>query len=139
MIWDKEYQEGKADQIAKDLIKLIPDYRIFLFSGDLGAGKTTTIKEMSRLLGVNHEMGSPSFGLVNEYDAEGVTIYHFDLYRLKSSGEALDIGLQDYLDSGAVCLIEWPEIANEIFDGYETVRVRIEAKSEMNRRIFVTT
>lgn len=83
---------------------------ILLLEAPMGAGKTTLIKALCSELGVMQAVSSPTFSLVNSYqDSEGKTLYHFDLYRLNSLEEALDIGIEEYLDSGARCMIEWPE------------------------------
>ena len=83
---------------------------ILLLEAPMGAGKTTLIKALCSELGVMQAVSSPTFSLVNSYqDSEGKTLYHFDLFRLNSLEEALDIGIEEYLDSGARCMIEWPE------------------------------
>ena len=95
---------------AAEFIKMIGDRRVFLFDGEMGAGKTTFIAEVCRLLGANDDFGSPTFSLVNEYaDSSGNPIYHFDLYRIDSPQEAFDMGAEDYLYSGHLCLVEWPD------------------------------
>lgn len=82
---------------------------VILFEGPMGAGKTTLIKELCRQLGVQENVSSPTFALVNEYEnAVGNLIYHFDFYRIADEREALDIGTLEYFDSGRLCLIEWP-------------------------------
>jgi tRNA threonylcarbamoyladenosine biosynthesis protein TsaE len=105
-------------QIAKEIVKIssqIPS--IWLFRGQMGTGKTTLIKEICKQMGVEHSVQSPTFSLVNEYQTKNATrIFHFDLYRLKNTQEALAIGIEDYLDSGNICLIEWPEQAEELWD-----------------------
>ena len=84
--------------------------RILLFYGPMGAGKTTLIKEIARQLGVNDVTSSPTFSLVNEYLSDtGDTLYHFDFYRIENEEEAYDMGVEEYLDSGCWCLVEWPE------------------------------
>ncbi len=88
-----------------------------LLSGTMGAGKTTFIKEICRFLGVEDPVSSPTFSLVNEYiGGEGRPIYHFDLFRIKSIEEIQYIGFTEYLDSGALCLIEWPEIIKPLLE-----------------------
>ena len=105
----------KIAQEIKELSSKIPS--IWLFRGQMGAGKTTLIKEICKELGVKHTVQSPTFSLVNEYHTENdQIIYHFDLYRLKNVQEALSIGIEDYLDSGNICLVEWPEQAEELWD-----------------------
>ncbi len=111
--------------IAKSFLTDFSSSRIFAFHGDLGAGKTTFIKAICSELGVKDAMSSPSFSLVNEYrDKNGNSIYHFDLYRLKSPEEAFEIGMEEYLYSGNYCFIEWPERAEEILPE-ETIHIRI--------------
>lgn len=98
------------EQVANQLLKHAAQRRIWLFYGDMGSGKTTLIKTIARHLGVNETMSSPTFSLVNEYTTDqGGAIYHIDLYRLKNEEELADIGLEEYMDSGAYCFIEWPD------------------------------
>jgi len=92
------------------LLKMAGDIQVLAFYGDMGAGKTTLIKEICKSIGVQQEVTSPTFALVNEYKtANQNTIYHFDFYRLEEPVEALDIGFEDYLATGFKCMIEWPE------------------------------
>ena len=95
-------------QIA-DTVLSNSDYKTLLFYGEMGAGKTTLIKELAKKIGVKDSLSSPTFSIVNEYDLENDKLYHFDCYRLNSVDEALDIGIEEYLDSGHWNLIEWPE------------------------------
>lgn len=115
---------------AEKLFAEYPGARIFAFHGELGAGKTTFIKALCESFGVKDSMSSPSFSLVNEYhDAKNNSVYHFDLYRLKSPQEALDIGLEEYLYSGNYCFIEWPERAEDLLPE-ETVHVLIKVAGD---------
>ena len=101
-----------ADEVAAALLHTCSDHRVFTFRGDLGAGKTTLIKALCRELGVEENTSSPSFAIVNEYhDLNHEPVYHFDLYRLKDVSELQGIGLEEYLDSGHYCFVEWPELA----------------------------
>lgn len=111
------YTLADLELVAQELIPLALKHSpIWLFRGQMGAGKTTLVKELTRQLGVVGHVQSPTFALVNEYARPNDTeIYHFDLYRLKNAQEALDIGIEDYLDSGNICLIEWPEQAEELW------------------------
>jgi len=94
---------------ASVLLEAIAQELIILFEGPMGAGKTTLIKELCRQLGVQENVSSPTFALVNEYEStEGDLIYHFDFYRIADEREALEIGALEYFDSGRLCLIEWP-------------------------------
>jgi len=93
------------------------DATVYAFRGEMGAGKTTFIAQLCRALGVEDDVAnSPSFSIINEYRSEETAelIYHFDLYRLESLEEAFDIGVEDYFESGAICLIEWPERVADI-------------------------
>jgi tRNA threonylcarbamoyladenosine biosynthesis protein TsaE len=100
------------NHVAHDIIEHLTDSKIVLFYGKMGAGKTTLIKEICKQLGVTDTMSSPTFSVVNEYRAGGdKIIYHFDLYRIKNTEECLDLGMEEYLDSGNYCFIEWPEVA----------------------------
>ncbi len=99
-------------QAAQEFASLMGDETVYAFYGEMGAGKTTFIRELCRALGVEEDLAnSPSFSIINEYrsDTTAELIYHFDLYRLESVDEALEIGVEDYFDSGALCLLEWPE------------------------------
>ncbi|MCC8176722.1 MAG: tRNA (adenosine(37)-N6)-threonylcarbamoyltransferase complex ATPase subunit type 1 TsaE [Bacteroidales bacterium] len=114
-------------QAAREFVNLMGDATVFAFYGEMGAGKTTFINALSEALGVDSEQtSSPSFAIVNEYrsDTTAELIYHFDLYRLESLEEALDMGIEDYFDSGALCLMEWPERIEALLPD-DTVRVTI--------------
>ena len=94
---------------AGEVLDFAKGENILLFQGEMAAGKTTLIKEICRQAGVTEPVSSPTYALVNEYQTSlGSTIYHFDFYRIQAEAEALDIGLTEYLDSGCLCLIEWP-------------------------------
>ncbi|QQX76115.1 MULTISPECIES: tRNA (adenosine(37)-N6)-threonylcarbamoyltransferase complex ATPase subunit type 1 TsaE [Aequorivita] len=102
------YIQNDIGEIAEQLLKNSAS-NVFLFYGDMGVGKTTLIKELVKQLGVIETSSSPSFSIVNEYETPKGAIYHFDFYRIKDIAEAFDIGLEDYLYSGAYIFIEWPE------------------------------
>jgi tRNA threonylcarbamoyladenosine biosynthesis protein TsaE len=123
------------DDIANYVLE--KETKIVLFVGDLGAGKTTLIKKLCDKLGVKDEMSSPTFSIVNEYQAEAGLVYHFDLYRIEKSSELYDLGFEDYLDSDQYCFIEWPEIAENILRDYDKLVVKIELKEDQSRLIFV--
>jgi tRNA threonylcarbamoyladenosine biosynthesis protein TsaE len=111
---------------AAEILRFAGDKRIFLFNGDMGAGKTTLIKSVCETLGVNDPVTSPTFSIVNEYKGKEGPVYHFDFYRLKSENEALDMGYEEYFYSGNYCFIEWPEkIPNLIPDSYANVQILV--------------
>lgn len=125
---------------AGEFLSLMGDETVYAFRGEMGAGKTTFISALSQALGVDaDEANSPSFAIVNEYrsDTTAELIYHFDLYRLDNLEEVMDIGFEDYLDSGALCLIEWPEIVADILPD-DTVWVDIRSNDDGSRDITVT-
>ena len=101
---------NELDQVARQLINSFSGQRIFAFYGKLGAGKTTLIQAICRVLGSEDYVTSPTFALVNEYKYAGMKpVYHFDFYRIKDLEEVFDIGYEEYFFSGNYCLIEWPE------------------------------
>ncbi|NPD46481.1 MULTISPECIES: tRNA (adenosine(37)-N6)-threonylcarbamoyltransferase complex ATPase subunit type 1 TsaE [unclassified Lentimicrobium] len=104
--------EGPSDlsKIAQSLIKSLGEHKIVAFKGEMGAGKTTFIKAICEFLQVDGIVNSPTFSIINQYDTlKGDIVFHFDFYRLETYQEALDIGIYDYLESGNLCLMEWPE------------------------------
>ena len=118
---------------AQQFAAAMGDRTIFAFYGQMGSGKTTFIRALCEALGVTESVNSPTFAIVNEYlSGTGNPIYHFDFYRIKSLQEALDIGLEDYLYSGHLCLIEWPEYIEKLLPE-ETVRVAIEEQEDGSR------
>ena len=117
---------------AAMLLDAASEEPVILFEGPMGAGKTTLIKEFCRQMGVQENVSSPTFALVNEYEAEtGKLIYHFDFYRISDEREALNIGALEYFDSGNICLIEWPSlIPNLLPEHYLLVTLQTAADSE---------
>ncbi len=121
-------------------MELMGDATVYAFYGEMGAGKTTLISELCHALGVEEdEISSPTFSLINEYRSSTTAelIYHFDLYRLKNLEEAFDIGVEDYFDSGALCLLEWPERIQDILPD-DTVRVDVTVNADNSRDITIT-
>ena len=105
--------------------------KIFLFTGEVGSGKTTMIKSFSKKLSVINNTSSPTFNIINEYkDDNKKSIYHLDLYRLKSINDLVEIGFEEYINSGNYCFIEWPEIADSFFvDKYISINISINSKN----------
>lgn len=124
-------------ETAKKFIEQIGDNKVFAFNGKMGAGKTTFIKAICDVMGVQESVNSPTFSIVNEYEAaDGQLIYHFDCYRINKIQEALDFGAEEYLYSGNLCFIEWAEnIAPLLPDSL--VNVNIEEMENGKRKIMV--
>lgn len=129
----------KIDDAVQEFLALMGDETVYTFDGEMGAGKTTFINALCRALGVEDDpTGSPTFSIINEYrsDTTAELIYHFDLYRIESLDQAFDIGVEDYLDSGAICLIEWSDRVDDILPD-DTVRVKIDVMPDGSRRLLV--
>lgn len=122
---------GDYSKISRKIVELSVENKVVAFKGDLGAGKTTLIKNICNFLKVIDDVHSPTFSLVNEYKTDrGDRVCHFDFYRINDIEEAYDIGFEEYLDSGNLCLIEWPEKVEELLiDGY--LEVAFEIKDEL--------
>lgn len=112
--------------IASQLIAFAGTNHIFIFHGDMGAGKTTFIKALGEHLGIRDAITSPTFSIVNEYNGATGKVYHFDFYRLKNQDEALDMGYEEYFYSGNYCFIEWPEkIPDMLPPNYISVQIQV--------------
>lgn len=120
---------------AMEFLESKGDSSIIAFYGPMGAGKTTFITAVCNSLGVNDIVTSPTFTIVNEYrDGKDNPVYHFDFYRINRIAEALDIGLFEYFDSGNLCLMEWPEMIEDLLPE-DTLRVKIEVENETTRKL----
>ena len=125
------------DAAAAGFLEAVGENRLIAFYGNLGAGKTTFIKALCDRLGVDDNVCSPTFTIVNEYRAaDGDSVFHFDFYRIDSLREAQDLGLEEYFYSGCFCFMEWPEKIAELLPE-ETVEVHIEPLDESTRKISV--
>ena len=104
--------------VAADVISKIDNEKktVLALKGDLGAGKTTFVKVLMKELGSEELVNSPTFSIINEYVSDRGTVYHMDLYRLNSIQELMDIGFEEYIASGSLCVIEWPEVARTIIE-----------------------
>lgn len=110
---------------ARQFIDQMGEHSVFAFYGGMGAGKTTFIKAVCKELGVAETVASPTFAIINEYKAgDGKPIYHFDFYRIHKLEEVFDFGYEDYLYSGHVCFIEWPELVEQVLPE-DTVKLSI--------------
>ena len=131
------YDLNEIDKISKIILDNIKHINIVLLKGDLGSGKTTLIKSILKKLGVNDEIKSPTFSIVNEYDHPSGPIYHFDLYRIEKIDELDVIGFEEYIDNCNICFIEWPEVGMEkIFGNY--MQINLGHIDDNKREILIT-
>lgn len=134
------YNIEELSEVADLLIEAAGNRTIIAFHADMGVGKTTLIAEIARRLGVKEDMAnSPSFAIVNEYETESdngtpAVLYHFDCYRLETVEEAMEIGVEEYLYSGSLCLIEWPDVIADLLPE-ETLHVYITEDPESSLRL----
>lgn len=122
------------DRAARQFLSEIGENRLVAFYAPMGAGKTTFTTAVCRVLGVEEDaVSSPTFSIVNEYKtSSGESVFHFDFYRIDNAAEALDIGFYDYVDSGNLCIFEWPENIGELIPE-ETLKVRISVGEDFSR------
>ena len=124
------------DRAAREFLEQIADNTLVAFFAPMGSGKTTFTTAICKVLGVTDPVGSPTFAIVNEYmRADGDYMYHFDFYRINKLSEALEIGFYDYMDSGCLCIMEWPENIEELLPE-ETLKVQIQVNPDQSRTIF---
>ena len=125
----------RIQEAAKEFVAQMGDNKVFAFYGKMGAGKTTFIKAICEELGVEDVVNSPTFAIVNEYtDGNREPIFHFDLYRIKKESEAYDIGFEEYVYSGHLCFMEWPELIEDLLPE-DTVKVSIEELEDGTRTV----
>ena len=129
---------NSIDTVAEQFVNNMGNRRIFAFYGKMGAGKTTFIRAVCHKLGVEEEVTSPSFAIVNEYrsDTLGESIFHFDFYRIKKIEEVYDLGYEDYFYGGGLNFIEWPELIEPLLPE-DTVKVEIAENSDGGRVVKV--
>ncbi|MBL7890136.1 MAG: tRNA (adenosine(37)-N6)-threonylcarbamoyltransferase complex ATPase subunit type 1 TsaE [Bacteroidia bacterium] len=121
---------SELQSAAQEFLKICSGKKIFAFTGNMGAGKTTFIKTICEEMGVLDTISSPTFSIVNEYrTSKGEKIFHFDFYRIKTESEAFDMGYEDYLYSNAYSFIEWPEKIESLIPA-EAVKVNIQVDKE---------
>lgn len=119
--------EDEIEAAARELLGALGERRHVALEGAMGSGKTTLTAAIGRVLGVADDVTSPTFSIINHYESpSGERVYHFDFYRIETSAQALDLGLEDYFDSGALCLMEWAGNVEELLPE-DTVVVHIEA------------
>ena len=123
----------ETEALGQRLAKCLPAGSVVALYGDLGAGKTAFVRGMARGLEIEESVTSPTFTIVNEYPGDP-PLFHFDMYRLKNAGELYDVGWEDYLDRGGICVTEWSENVEEALPE-DAVRVVIERLSDTDRRI----
>lgn len=131
-------EEGKRVSTL-DILQTTEPHRVYAFYGKMGAGKTTFIKQLCQEMGTDDVVNSPTFAIVNVYDVEHPQkgeVYHFDCYRLKNIREALDFGAEEYLYSGNYCLIEWPEMIDQILPE-DTISIHIDVLENGDRRLTI--
>ena len=129
------YTINQIQETAKAVVEAMQGGQLFAFYGQMGAGKTTLIKAICQELGVIEEVNSPTFAIVNEYmRADGDPMYHFDFYRINKLQEAVEIGLYDYLDSGCLCIMEWPENIEDLLPE-ETLKVYFTINPDQSRTL----
>lgn len=118
--------EKELDVAAKKILEFAGGNKIILFNAEMGAGKTTLIKALCKTLKSEDKFSSPTYSIVNEYNYPDGKIFHFDLYRLTSIEELMDIGFETYIDSNHYCFIEWPSLASELIDSnYITIDISV--------------
>ena len=125
------YTLDRIDEIAQQLIQAAGEEKVWIFKGEMGAGKTTLIKSLAKALQVDDQVSSPTFGIVNEYQTSpNGLIFHFDFYRLDDPMEALDIGIEEYFYSGNYCWLEWAEnIASFLPERFFLIELTIESET----------
>ena len=134
MLNEKADHLKELPEIARKLVEQFPEERVFAFYGKMGAGKTTFIQSVCRVLGSDDTVTSPTFALINEYNTKkNGSVFHFDFYRIKNLEEVFDLGYEDYLYSGSYCLIEWPELIEPLLPE-KVVRVKIEVEEDGSRK-----
>ena len=125
----------ELDMVAAEVIGSLNGRTVVAFDAPMGAGKTTLISRIARYLGSEDDTASPTFAIVNQYEGDR-TIYHFDMYRIDRIEEALDFGTEEYLSSGELCLVEWPEKIEALLPD-DTMVVKIEILSNTSRRFII--
>ncbi|MFM2376063.1 MAG: tRNA ((37)-N6)-threonylcarbamoyltransferase complex ATPase subunit type 1 TsaE [Bacteroidota bacterium] len=132
------YHPDEVKMVAESILDISGSHRIFAVHGPMGAGKTTLIKTLCELLGTGDVVKSPTFSIVNEYGSPHGSIYHFDFYRIESLEEVFDIGLEEYLESGCYCFMEWAEFIAPLIPE-DAIEIRILVSGPESRTIKIST
>jgi tRNA threonylcarbamoyladenosine biosynthesis protein TsaE len=135
--------ENELQGFCNEILPIISKFHLILLYGQMGAGKTRFVRALGQILGFAEEAGSPTFSIINEYHCQKNTwninrIYHMDLYRLKTVQEALDIGILEYLDGPDICIIEWPELIENLIKQESHADIQIEVLENQQRRYILT-
>lgn len=134
---EKSFSLMELPQIAKDLLEETSGHKVFTFSGELGAGKTTLISKLCKQLNVADIVSSPTFTIVQEYKSgDNQSIFHMDLYRIKGDEDAVHSGLTDYISGDNFCFVEWPENAPHIFPP-DTINISLEIIDTKHRKMII--
>lgn len=121
----KRFDINEIDSVAKEVISALGNYKLVRLIGEMGAGKTTLIKSICKQLGVEEEVNSPTFAIVNEYKGNIADVFHFDFYRVNTLQEAIDLGLDEYLYSDHYVFMEWPQLVDEYLpDEVATITIK---------------
>lgn len=133
-----EYDITGINTAAEKLLAFCGKHKKLAIYGEMGAGKTTLVRAMCQVLGIHENVSSPTFAIVNEYSTpeSDTLVYHLDLYRLKNLQEALDIGVENYLEDENYCFVEWPELIEPLLPP-DTVRIKLELVHESQRKILI--
>jgi tRNA threonylcarbamoyladenosine biosynthesis protein TsaE len=133
---DMIYTLAQMDEIAQSLMKKFGTQSVWAFHAPMGAGKTTLITALCKILGVQDRVNSPTFAIMNEYQGLGKVIYHMDWYRLENDGEARRAGVEMAMEDSDYCFIEWPEKAINLIPS-DALHIKIEILGPEHRRIFI--
>lgn len=135
--------ENELVSFCRQVMPIIKEYHLILLYGQMGSGKTRFVRALGEYMGFLEEVGSPSFSIINEYHVPNESwqiqrLFHIDLYRLKSTQEALDIGIIDYLDTNQLCIIEWPQLIESLVSPSSYLSIEIEVLENQQRRFILT-
>jgi len=142
LIKEIDYQLDAVDKVAQEISTLLFSAEVVLFEGEMGAGKTTFIKALVAIAGSKDAVTSPTYSLVNKYliDVQTSTkkhIYHLDLFRLKSTAEAIDIGMEEILDSGEIIFIEWADLIEDVCSQLNMIKLNFKKVDQYSRKLTI--